>query len=68
MQNDLKEINPFALGAAFLQHCIKERWIIHKVGGKMHIYYVTPLGQQMLGSPPYDFTPDKYFKRTTKTE
>jgi len=65
---DGKEVNAFSLGAAFLQHCLMQRWIVHKVEGKMHIYLVTPEGEKALSSEPYNFTPDKFMKRLPKAD
>ena len=67
-KDSLQEVNPFALGSAFLQHCLMQRWIVHKVEGKMHIYLVTPEGEKALTSPPYNFSPDRFLKRTPKEE
>lgn len=45
-----------------------QRWIVHKVQGKMHIYLVTPEGEKALTSEPYNFSTDKFLKRLPKAD
>ena len=68
METNGKEVNAFSLGAAFMQHCLMQRWIVHKVDGKMHVYLITPEGEKALTSDPYNFKPDSFMKRLPKVD
>ncbi|MBI2867665.1 MAG: hypothetical protein HYX97_04955 [Chloroflexi bacterium] len=54
-----QRVNPFALGGVFLQLCIKNRWVVHKVQGKKHLYLLTEEGAKALVGEPYCFALDK---------
>ena len=58
-----QRVNPFALGGAFLQLCIKNRWVVHRVQGKKHLYLLTEEGTRALVEEPYCFALDKVLER-----
>lgn len=41
-------INPFAIGGAFLQYCVRQGWLIQQGGGRKTKYFVTAVGREAL--------------------
>ncbi len=39
-----KSINPFAVGGAFLDYCVKQKWLIREGTGRSAKYYPTEAG------------------------
>ncbi len=44
-----KYINPFAVGGAFLDYCVKQKWLIREGTGRTAKYYPTEEGINELG-------------------
>ncbi|UCD51908.1 MAG: hypothetical protein JSW27_04580 [Phycisphaerales bacterium] len=41
-------VNPFAIGGAFLQYCVRQGWLIQQGRGRAMKYYVTKAGRAAL--------------------
>jgi hypothetical protein len=50
-----REVNPLALGAAYLDYCVRQGWL-EKVGdGQSAQYELTPAGEKKLAEVPFNF-------------
>ncbi len=45
---DAQPVNPFAIGGAFLEYCVRQGWLIQRGRGKGMKYYVTEAGREAL--------------------
>lgn len=41
-------VNPFAIGGAFLDYCVKQGWLLQQGKGRAMKYYVTETGREAL--------------------
>lgn len=41
-------VNPFAIGGAFLQYCVRQGWLIEQGSGRKTRYFVTEAGRAAL--------------------
>lgn len=41
-------VNPFAIGGAFLDYCVRQGWLIRQGRGRAMKYYVTEAGREAL--------------------
>lgn len=48
MSNIGKPINPYALGAYFLEHCVRQGWLMREGDGKSAKWYLTEVGEREL--------------------
>jgi hypothetical protein len=48
-------VNPLALGAAYLEYCVKQGWLTKLGEGDTAQYKLTPLGQKKLANVPFNF-------------
>ncbi|HAX73702.1 MAG TPA: hypothetical protein DCY20_09300 [Firmicutes bacterium] len=46
----LQKVNPFGIGAAFLDYCINQKWIVTKMDEHQLHYYLTAEGEAALHS------------------
>jgi predicted transcriptional regulator len=61
-----RSINPFALGAAYLDYCVKQGWLAKKGEGQAAQYELTELGQKKLANVPFNFDLSKLTKSGEK--
>lgn len=48
-------INPLALGAAYLDYCVKKGWLAKTGDGDRVQYILTPDGEKKLSNVPFNF-------------
>lgn len=51
-----KPINPYALGAFFLEYCVKQGWLMKEGQGRATRWYLTEEGRRELSKFDVDFT------------
>lgn len=56
IENSGKPINPYALGAYFLEYCVKHGWLRKKGRGKSTRWYLTESGRNELSKFDVDLT------------
>jgi DNA-binding PadR family transcriptional regulator len=49
------EVNPIALGAAYLDYCVRQGWLVKSGEGSTVQYALTPLGEEKLADVPFNF-------------
>lgn len=49
------EVNPIALGAAYLDYCVRQGWLVKSGEGSAVQYALTPLGEEKLADVPFNF-------------
>ncbi len=60
--NQGDEVNPLALGAAYLDYCVKQGWL-NKIGeGPTAQYELTESGKKKLADVPFNFDLSKLVK------
>ncbi len=50
-----RAINPLALGAAYLEYCVKQGWLTRIGEGETAQYELTPRGEKKLANVPFNF-------------
>ena len=55
MEEELKKINPYALGASFLQFAEKKGWLLNKGNVNRPYYFLTEKGEKEFTKKPYNF-------------
>ena len=50
-----REVNPLALGAAYLDYCVKQGWLTKVGEGTTAQYELTNLGEKKLAEVPFNF-------------
>jgi hypothetical protein len=61
-----RAINPFALGAAYLEYCVKQGWLAKIGEGETAQYELTELGEKKLANVPFNFDLSKLTKTADK--
>ena len=49
------EVNAIALGAAYLDYCVRQGWLVKRGEGATAQYALTPLGEEKLADVPFNF-------------
>lgn len=57
-----REVNPFALGAAYLEYCVRQGWLTKTGEGGKAQYKLTPEGEKKLANVPFNFDLSKVTK------
>jgi hypothetical protein len=60
-----REVNPLALGAAYLEYCVKQGWLMKTGEGSGTQYKLTELGEKKLAQVPFNFDLSKVTKTGT---
>ena len=50
-----RTVNPLALGAAYLEYCVRQGWLTKTGDGPQAQYELTPLGEVKLANVPFNF-------------
>ncbi len=50
-----QEVNPLALGAAYLDYCVRQGWLTKTGEGDTAQYSLTPDGEKKLADVPFNF-------------
>jgi hypothetical protein len=50
-----QKINPLALGAAYLDYCVRKGWLARTGEGDRAQYILTPDGEKKLSKVPFNF-------------
>jgi hypothetical protein len=50
-----RDVNPLALGAAYLDYCVKQGWLHRDGEGTTAQYTLTELGEKKLATVPFNF-------------
>jgi hypothetical protein len=50
-----REVNPFALGAAYLEYCVRQGWLTKTGEGQTAQYELTTIGEKKLAEVPFNF-------------
>jgi hypothetical protein len=58
-----REVNPLALGAAYLEYCVRQGWLTKTAQGATAQYELTDLGEKKLAQVPFNFDLSKLTKR-----
>ncbi len=61
--NQNREVNPLALGAAYLDYCVKQGWLMKVGEGQAAQYELTPEGEKKLAEVPFNFDLSKITRR-----
>jgi hypothetical protein len=64
--NEERGVNPFALGAAYLDYCVRQGWLMRTGEGPTAQYELTELGQKKLADVPFNFDLSKLVKKGEK--
>ncbi len=61
--NQELEVNPLALGAAYLDYCVRQGWLARSGEGPTAQYELTELGKKKLADVPFNFDLSKLIKK-----
>ena len=54
-EGEHRTIHPLALGAAYLEYCVKQGWLAKAGEGDKAQYTLTPAGEKKLANAPLNF-------------
>ena len=61
--DERQEVNPLALGAAYLDYCVRQGWLTKTGEGDRAQYNLTPDGEKKLADVPFNFDLSKLAKK-----
>lgn len=61
--DERQEVNPLALGAAYLDYCVRQGWLTKTGQGERAQYSLTPDGERKLADVPFNFDLSKLAKK-----
>jgi hypothetical protein len=61
-----RTVNPFALGVAYLEYCVKQGWLDKTGEGESAQYELTELGEKKLANVPFNFDLSKLTKSSER--
>ncbi len=61
--DERQEVNPLALGAAYLDYCVRQGWLTKTGEGEKAQYNLTPDGEKKLADVPFNFDLSKLAKK-----
>jgi len=63
-----RTIHPLALGAAYLEYCVKQGWLAKTGEGDSAQYMLTPSGEKKLANAPLNFDLSKMTSKSDQTK
>jgi len=63
-----RAIHPLALGAAYLEYCVKQGWLAKTGEGDRAQYSLTPAGEKKLANAPLNFDLSKMTSKGDQTK